>query len=124
MVKRLDFGKMAKLQIKNLYKVCWWGLYTITATHANTSIELANGTTIIGTKITQYANNGSDAQKWIIKEAGNGEYYIISKNSELYMTVENEEVKEGANLINSELFRKSCTKIYNNWFKNCCRHRW
>lgn len=74
------------------------GYYTITATHANTSIELANGTTIIGTKITQYANNGSDAQKWIIKEAGNGEYYIISKNSELYMTVENEEVKEGANL--------------------------
>ena len=74
------------------------GYYTITATHANTSIELANGTTIIGTKITQYANNGYDAQKWIIKEAGNGEYYIISKNSELYMTVENEEVKEGANL--------------------------
>ena len=40
-----------------------------------------------------------DIQKWIIKDAGDGYYYIISKDSSLYLDVYREQAQSGANII-------------------------
>ncbi len=74
------------------------GYYSIKAVHSGKALEIANGSTILGTKVTQNTENSSNAQKWIIKDAGDGYYYIISKNSELYMEVVGGEAKAGANI--------------------------
>ena len=46
-----------------------------------------NNGTYFGTNVNIYAANGTDAQKWIIKSDGKGYYYIIAKNSGLFIDV-------------------------------------
>lgn len=72
------------------------GYYTITPSHSSKSLGVANGSTIIGTNVTQFEGNAYNSQQWIIKDAGNGYYYIISKNSELYLTANS--IASGSNL--------------------------
>jgi hypothetical protein len=38
--------------------------------------------------VTQYTSNGGSHQQWLIKSAGNGYYYVISKISGLYLDVQ------------------------------------
>ena len=43
------------------------------------------------TPVQQYDNNNTDAQKWIIKDIGNGYYNIISKCNGYYVTASKNE---------------------------------
>ncbi|MGN1041760.1 MAG: RICIN domain-containing protein, partial [Acutalibacteraceae bacterium] len=51
-----------------------------------------------GTNVWQYDSNGSNAQKWLIKEAGNGYYHIISKCGGLCLDVSGAKTKNGTNI--------------------------
>ena len=48
------------------------GYYTLTFLHSNMLLDVSNGKTEDHTNVWQCRENGADAQKWIIKEAGNG----------------------------------------------------
>ena len=51
-----------------------------------------------GTNVWQYTGNGTDAQKWVIRSAGGGYYYIISKVNGLYLDVSGASNSNGANV--------------------------
>lgn len=63
------------------------GTYTITAIHSAKALDVQNGGTAIYTNIWQYDVNGTDNQKWIIQDIGNGYYNIISKANGLYVDI-------------------------------------
>ena len=67
-------------------------------------LDVANGKTADHTNVWQCRQNGADAQKWVIKDAGNGYYNIISKSSGKYLTVQNGGTANCTNIeINSKL---------------------
>lgn len=72
--------------------------YTIAAVHSNKVLDVAGGESRNGTNVQQYAGNGSIAQQWILQEAGNGYYYIVSKGNGLYLDVAGGNAKNGANI--------------------------
>ncbi len=76
--------------------------YTILAVHSGKALDVAGGGIKSGTNIQQYDSNNTVAQQWLLEEAGNGEYYIISKCNELYLEVANGQAKDGANIQVSE----------------------
>ena len=59
-----------------------------------------------GTNARIWADNGADAQKWIIKDAGNGTYNIISKCNDLCLDVAEASTRDGANV---QLFESNGT---------------
>ena len=65
------------------------GYYTIKFMHSGMYLDVANGEIKNGTNVWQCRENGSDAQKWIIRKNERGKYNIISKCSNTYLTIEN-----------------------------------
>lgn len=63
------------------------GTYTITAIHSAKALDVQNGGTALYTNIWQYDVNGTDNQKWVIEDIGNGYYNIISKANGLYVDI-------------------------------------
>lgn len=63
------------------------GYYKLTMRNSGKVLDVQNASTSNGTNVQQYDDNGTDAQKWIIREAGNGCFNIISKCNGLYMDV-------------------------------------
>lgn len=72
--------------------------YTMTATHSNKVLDVENGASENGTNVQQYDGNNSKAQQWILKNAGNGYFYIISKCNGLYLDVSNGIAENGSNI--------------------------
>ncbi|MBQ3306311.1 RICIN domain-containing protein [Candidatus Saccharibacteria bacterium] len=79
------------------------GFYVI---HTNTDegtdrvLDVANGGTASGSNVWQYKYNGTLAQKWIVKEVGDGKYSFQSALSGLYLDLANNPftVNNGSNL--------------------------
>lgn len=67
--------------------------YTILAKHSNKAL-----TTNKAGNVYQDKKTGSDSQKWIIKEAGNGYYYLISKLNGMYLSVDNNKAQNGSTI--------------------------
>ena len=74
------------------------GYYTIKNLNSGKFLDVANGSTKYKTKVWQYHENNSDAQKWIIQKTDDGYYNIISKLSGLYLDVNNGSSKNGTTL--------------------------
>lgn len=72
--------------------------YIIQALDNNEVLDVAGGKKEEGTNVQSYKSNGTDAQKWIIKEEGNGEYSIISYANDLYLDIEWGVTNNGTNL--------------------------
>ena len=68
-------------------KYLGFGLYSLTFNNSGKVLDVVNKGTEKGTNVWQYDSNLSDAQKWIIKETGDGYFYIISKCNGLYLDV-------------------------------------
>lgn len=65
------------------------GYYKITNKHSGKSLDVANGGMKSGTNVWQYDYTGDNAQKWIIKESGDGKYFnIVSAKNGLYLDVD------------------------------------
>ena len=71
--------------------------YSIQAVHSGKNLDLYQGRTVAGTNIQQYAANSTIAQKWILKEAGEGAYYIVNGNG-LYVDITSGKVANGTNI--------------------------
>ena len=57
--------------------------------HSGKFLDVANAGKEAGTNVWQCWKNGSDAQKWTIKDVGDGYYSLISKCNGLYLDVAN-----------------------------------
>ena len=57
-----------------------------------------NITTILRYSYIQHTANNSDFQQWILQDAGNGYFYIISKYNELCLDVANGIARNGTNI--------------------------
>ena len=75
------------------------GYYKITAVHSGKVLDVADAGKINLTNVWQHEDNGTDAQQWIIKDTGDGEYYnIISKCNDLYLDVNGGSSANGTNV--------------------------
>ena len=72
--------------------------YTITALHSDKALDVYGSGQVNGTNVDQYQSNKSTAQQWIIKDAGDGYYYIISKCNYLYLDLYGASTSNGANI--------------------------
>lgn len=63
------------------------GYYSIVAVHSGKSLDVDKAGYYSGTNIAQSDYTGYAAQQWIIKEAGDGYYYVISKCNGLYIDI-------------------------------------
>lgn len=72
--------------------------YTIMALHSGKVLDIAGGNIANGTNVQQYENNNTTSQQWILQEAGDDYYYIISKGNELYLDVANGQSENGTNI--------------------------
>ena len=67
--------------------------YKIIAKHSNKALTAQSDD-----NVEQYTYNGTDNQKWIIKEVGNGYYNLISKRYNLVLDVDNAGKSNGTNV--------------------------
>lgn len=74
------------------------GTYTIMAAHSGKVLDVSGAGKTNGTNVAQYETNGTDAQKWYIKDAGKGLYEIISKCNNLALDVKDGKIGNGANM--------------------------
>ena len=61
--------------------------YEIEIVHSKMVLEVADPEQKIQSNVWQNTANGSDAQQWLLKDAGDGYYYLISKANGLYLDV-------------------------------------
>ena len=73
------------------------GYYSIKATHSGKSLDVNEARNTAGTNIQQYEWNGTSAQQWVLKDAGDGYFYIISKTG-LYLDVNGGATANGTNI--------------------------
>lgn len=76
------------------------GYYIIRCLISNCVLDATGAGKVNGTNIQQYTANGTDAQYWSLKATGDsdGSFYIINKNSGLYLNIANAAVTSGANI--------------------------
>ena len=91
--------------------------YTIKATHSNKVLDVAGGGTANGTNVQQYESNGTVAQQWLLEDAGNGYFYVVSKCNGLYLEINKDKTDNGTNIevnegkqINSQKFKFAKTQ--------------
>ncbi len=80
--------------------------YTIKAKHSNKVITTNNNGSVY-----QYDYTGEDGQKWYIKEAGNGYYYISSKLQGSTLTIQNTNCQNGTIIKTENLSGKDTQKF-------------
>ena len=75
------------------------GYYSIVAVHSDKALDMQNAGINNNCKVQQYENSAAtnDAQQWIIKEAGDKEFYIINKNG-LFLDVVNGTIADGSGI--------------------------
>lgn len=88
-VKQQKFEMLYNQQLKT---------YTIKAIHSNKVLDVAGAGTTNGTNVWQYESNGTEAQQWILEEAEDGYFYIISKGNGLYLDVSYSMAENGTNI--------------------------
>ena len=74
-------------------------------------MDIENGNNINGSNVWQYTNNGSDAQKWVIKQNNDGTYNIISKVDSMYLDISNDSTANGSNIQIFELDGSNAQKF-------------
>ena len=75
------------------------GCYKIIAKHSNKALGINQAGDGEKVEVKQYDVSDSIKQEWIIKEAGNGYYYVISACNGLYLSVDDESASNGANIV-------------------------
>jgi len=66
--------------------------------HSNKSLDVANAGMVNGTNVQLCEFTNHNAQKWILQDAGNGYFYIISKCNNLYVDVFYALARNGTNI--------------------------
>ena len=74
------------------------GTFFITALHSNKNIDIHVSSALKPNNVIQYEKQNYIYQKWLVRSAGDGYCYIVSKYNGLYMTIDNGQVSNGANI--------------------------
>lgn len=75
------------------------GYYSIsTLLDSNKVLDLQNNDAVNGGNIQIFDSNGTDAQKFIIKDSGDGYYNILTANNYKYLDVDNASTCNGTNI--------------------------
>ena len=72
--------------------------YEIICANSGKVLDVAYGGKTNGSNVWQYESNGTVAQQWILQDAGDGYFYIMSKGSLLYLDVAGGNRDNGANI--------------------------
>lgn len=75
------------------------GYYSMTAAHSRKALDMQNAGIDNYCNVQQYDNSAAtnDAQQWLIKETGDGAYYIIHKNG-LFLDIADGTIANGTNI--------------------------
>ena len=73
------------------------GFYSIAPRHSGKRLDLHDQSVTPGANVEQYSKDGTDTQNWMIRDAGDGSYYIINSNG-LYLDANGGVMSNGTNL--------------------------
>ncbi|MCV9926583.1 RICIN domain-containing protein [Flavobacterium sp. LS1R49] len=99
------------------------GYYNIISRNSNKGLDVADNSTISGSRIQQYdiTNGGGNNQRWKFVSDGSGNYYIIVKSTQMYLATENNGTGDGVkvvqrSLVNSNEFKWTITDIGSGYY--------
>lgn len=77
------------------------GYYNIISRNSNKGLDVADNATTSGSRIQQYdiTNGGGNNQRWKFVSAGSGNFYIIVKSTQMYLTTENNGTGDGVKVV-------------------------
>lgn len=77
------------------------GYYNIISRNSNKGLDVADNATTSGSRIQQYdiTNGGGSNQRWKFVSAGSGNFYIIVKSTQMYLTTENNGTGDGVKVV-------------------------
>ncbi|MRX40948.1 T9SS type A sorting domain-containing protein [Flavobacterium sp. LC2016-23] len=77
------------------------GYYNIISRNSNKGLDVADNATTSGSRIQQYdiTNGGGNNQRWKFVPAGSGNFYIIVKSTQMYLTTENNGTGDGVKVV-------------------------
>ncbi|MEO8532169.1 MAG: RICIN domain-containing protein [Flavobacterium sp.] len=77
------------------------GYYNIISRNSNKGLDVADNSTTSGSRIQQYdiTNGGGNNQRWKFVSAGSGNFYIIVKSTQMYLTTENNGTGDGVKVV-------------------------
>jgi Ricin-type beta-trefoil lectin domain-like/Secretion system C-terminal sorting domain len=103
------------------------GEYTLTARHSGLVLDVQQAGTANGTPIQQYTANNTDAQKWLIENAGNGYYKLTARCSNKLLDVKgistaNGEIVHQWDDVNGENQKWKIEDLQNGYYKLTAKH--
>ncbi len=125
-VKTVDGAKTAtsSITVTTVVSSSFPGHYNIISRNSNKGLDVADNATNSGSRIQQYdvTNGGGNNQRWKFESAGNGNYYIRVKSTQMYLATENNSTGDGVkvaqrNLVNSNEFKWTVTSIGGGFYK-------
>ncbi|MEO6176661.1 MAG: RICIN domain-containing protein [Flavobacterium circumlabens] len=77
------------------------GYYNIISRNSNKGLDVADNAITSGSRIQQYdiTNGGGNNQRWKFVSAGSGNFYIIVKSTQMYLTTENNGTGDGVKVV-------------------------
>ncbi|NJM80262.1 MAG: RICIN domain-containing protein [Flavobacterium sp.] len=100
------------------------GYYNIISRNSNKGLDVADNSVSSGARIQQYdiTNGGGNNQRWKFEDAGNGNYYIKVKSSQMCLVPENNSSNNGVKIVqkpqvNSNLYKWTITSLGGEFYK-------
>ena len=100
------------------------GYYNIISRNSNKALDVADNSTTSGGRIQQYevTNGGGNNQRWKFVSAGNGNFYIIVKSTQMYLTTENNGTGDGVKVVQKSFaatneFKWTVTSLGGGYYK-------
>ncbi|QSB26447.1 RICIN domain-containing protein [Flavobacterium sp. CLA17] len=100
------------------------GYYNIISRNSNKGLDVADNATTSGSRIQQYdiTNGGGNNQRWKFVSAGSGNFYIIVKSTQMYLTTENNGTGDGVKVVQKSFaatneFKWTVTSLGGGYYK-------
>ncbi|BAY18914.1 extracellular exo-alpha-L-arabinofuranosidase [Anabaenopsis circularis NIES-21] len=72
--------------------------YKLANKNSGKYLDVAGGSTADGANVQQYTSNTTQAQQWLLEDAGNGYYYLVNKSGKV-LNVSGSSQADGTNVI-------------------------
>jgi O-glycosyl hydrolase len=125
-VKTIDGSKTATsaITVSTVASSSFPGYYNIVSRNSNKGLDVADNATNSGSRIQQYDinNGGGNNQRWRFESAGNGNYYIRVKSTQMCLATENNSTGDGIKVVQRSLassneFKWTITSLAGGFYK-------
>jgi O-glycosyl hydrolase len=125
-VKTVDGSKTATstITVSAVVSSSFPGYYNIISRNSNKGLDVADNATNSGSRIQQYdiTNGGGNNQRWRFESAGNGNYYIRVKSTQMCLATENNSTGDGVKvaqraMVNANEFKWTVTSVGGGFYK-------